>query len=71
MIFEPGKLTERPDLSNKDHVFSAWLFKNGWDGDVKKELTGTKAISAYIKPNGDLICKVLYDNQKCTYRVFA
>jgi hypothetical protein len=57
-------------LSNNDHAFSAWLRSKGWEGDVIKETEGRNALSAYILPNGKILCKVKYDNAKCTYKVY-
>lgn len=64
-------LQEQTALNNKDHAFAAWLDGMGWSGRTIKELTGEKAISAYVRDDGSLVCKVYYDNLKCTYRVFV
>lgn len=57
-------------LSNNDHTFSAWLKSQGWKGDVLKENDGLYALSTYILSNGKILCKVAYDNVKCTYKVY-
>lgn len=47
-----------------DHELEASLRKRGWEGDY---LPGNyfAPVMHYVTPDGRVIAKVLYDNQKC------
>jgi len=62
------EFTEKPELNNNDNVFAHWLKKHGWNGRYQK---CSSDINYYLRDDGKLICTVVYDNKKCTYRVFA
>lgn len=61
--------TKNTELSNNDHKFSAWLLREEWRGALGRVIKHPFALSEYITENGTL-CKVLYNNQKCTYTVY-
>lgn len=58
------------EVKMSDHEFSIWLKERGWEGEVKKEVDDRFGISAFISKNGELLCKVIYNNQLCTHRIF-
>ena len=61
------RLKETKTLSNNDHGFAKWLKDNGWTG--KTESDGDT--NCYYNDKNEIIAKALFNNSKCTYRIFC
>ena len=65
-------LTERPELSNRDHVFAKWLREHDAINNWVKE---SDSINVWFRDgpriDENIVAKAYYDNQGLTYRVFT
>ena len=58
------------EVKMTDHKFAKWLKDKGWNGRIEKIITGDTGLSEFVKDDGTLLAKVIYNNKESTHRIF-
>lgn len=60
-------MKHKPELDNRDHLFSKYLYAHGWQGACNQ----VGATNEYINVAGKIIAIAVYNNSLCTYKVYT